>query len=854
VTVALASRHTHFGDFRLRAYRGGGGFSDVYEAEGPDGARVAIKVLRTGPTTGDERRRRFEREREILDSLDVRRISRLIQAELDAHPPWIASEYVDGPTLREAISERGPMTILEVQALVGQLARTLAELHAAGIAHRDLTPNNVLLGVAGPVIIDFGSAREDLAADAGSVLSVATPGFASPEALTKCTVGMPADVFALARLAEFALSGSEATGTGWPGLADGQLAALARCLAVDPGTRPMATDVAKVFAVGDLPARLRSAAYSPVRLRPLPRRVRPITAALLAATAALVGIVGTALVTRGTGALDYDDVVGAAGGVMAVDRAPVRTRAGWLSTIPAIDGWQAAYTRPIDLDRGAPVLALEAWSITWNAPGVLEISTEMLPSDVASEIAALDLSAGGDVGSDRLPSLMGRVLERARAFADLAVPRECELRVVDSARIVPDAIAPRVRLAAATRECRDAAGAPLTRALLVDVHPAQGAMVVASMSAGEEAPVVGELLDAIEISSEPIVADVSAGDVALVGPDIDPAALQISSTSRYLRRAVALPAGRALRLDVGAPLGARIAMVAVPASASDAVVGLGALEGLEARTTWWWDNPSDEDWTVIVELDERGGESALDVTLGLGDARGAVATLDDFAVGGSPPSVGTLADPNDVVFVLPRGSEMARAIDYQRVAGVALPIPADWVVSSESNTSGAIVLNANPVSPYLAFLEDDSPRFDVISEQLGELTESLLVEEWMFTDRLAGCAGAREWEIVVGVVRLWWKAFAGCSVRDASFDGSNERLHAQHAPLVKFGLSTRYDTDGDGRADYDLGVLRGEFVPETRADLEVWRAIVASVREQIEQVTVRERRRCVDVLGAAACG
>ena len=49
-------------------------------------------------------------------------------------------------------------------------------------------------------------------------------------------------------------------------------------------------------------------------------------------------------------------------------------------------------------------------------------------------------------------------------------------------------------------------------------------------------------------------------------------------------------------------------------------------------------------------------------------------------------------------------------------------------------------------------------------------------------------------------------------------------------------------------------MLRGEFVPETRADLEVWRAIVASVREQIEQVTVRERRRCVDVLGAAACG
>ena len=71
---------------------------------------------------------------------------------------------------------------------------------------------------------------------------------------------------------------------------------------------------------------------------------------------------------------------------------------------------------------------------------------------------------------------------------------------------------------------------------------------------------------------------------------------------------------------------------------------------------------------------------------------------------------------------------------------------------------------------------------------------------------------------------------------------------------MKFGLSTRYDTDGDGREDYDIGVLRGTFVPETRADLGTWRDLVDAVREQADAIASRESRRCIELIGADACG
>lgn len=851
MTVALIPRHAHFADYRLRGYRGGGGFSDVYEAVAPDGTRVAIKVLRTGPATGDERRRRFERERAILDALDVRRVARLIRAELDADPPWIASEYVDGPTLREAVEQRGPMTPDEVAALVGSLARTLAELHAAGIAHRDLTPNNVLLGAAGPVIIDFGSAREDAVAAAGSVLSVATPGFASPEALAKGVVGTAADVHALARLAEYASSGADATGVGWPGLVPGQWAALSRCLATDPATRPTAIDVAKVFAAGELPERLRSAGYAPVRLRALPRRVRPLTAVLMAAAAAVATAGVAVLALGGAETRTYDDVVGAAEGDLPVGAAPAA--AGWLATLPAIEGWDAEYVRPVDLERVTPALAIESHRISPSAaPGVLEISAEVLGRDVVDELASLALDDARDVALGELPLLAARFAQMTRAFADLAVPRSCRLDGVDAARIVPDGRSPRVRLAAATSGCVAADGVPMTAALLADAYPAQGAFVVASLAVGEGGPDVGAILDATSGVADPIVRDVAAGGVPLVAGD--PTALVFAGESRFLRRAVALPAGRALRLAVGARVESRLALVAVPTSAPDAVVGLGALEGLDAGETWWFDNPSSEDWTVVVELDERAGPSSLEVELSLDDAQGELATLEVFAAGGVVPGTPSLTDPTDVAIVLPRGPGAARPVEYARVAEVALPVPSGWIVTSEANARGAIVLNANPVSSYLAFLEDDSPQLDVVSERLGELTDALPVEEWMFTDRIGDCAGAREWQIAIGAVRLWWKAFAGCAIRDASFDGGDARLRAQQVPIVKFGLSTRYDTDGDGREDYDIGVLRGTFVPETRADLGTWRDLVDAVREQADAIAIRESRRCIELIGADACG
>jgi serine/threonine protein kinase len=76
VTAVLLSRNTSFAEFKLRGHRGSGGFSDVYEAVGVNGKRVAIKVLRLPGGSSASNFERFERELRILQRMDNRRIAR----------------------------------------------------------------------------------------------------------------------------------------------------------------------------------------------------------------------------------------------------------------------------------------------------------------------------------------------------------------------------------------------------------------------------------------------------------------------------------------------------------------------------------------------------------------------------------------------------------------------------------------------------------------------------------------------------------------------------------------------------------------------------------------------------------
>ena len=179
MTTVVLPRGSRFGDLRLTGFIGRGGFSDVYEAYDANGRRLAVKVLRLAGLDVDGQNERVGREREVLSRIDSRGVAKLVSSDLGSHTPWIASEFIDGPTHRESVLRNGAYSEDEAYGLVRRLAEILSDLHAAGIAHRDLTPNNVILGPEGPVIIDFGSARIDLESELTGSFLAGTHGYAT---------------------------------------------------------------------------------------------------------------------------------------------------------------------------------------------------------------------------------------------------------------------------------------------------------------------------------------------------------------------------------------------------------------------------------------------------------------------------------------------------------------------------------------------------------------------------------------------------------------------------------------------------------------------------------------------------
>ena len=129
--------------------------------------------------------------------------------------PWLATAYIAGPSLAEAVDQHGPLPAGSVLALAAGLAEGLRAIHAAGLVHRDLKPSNVLLAEDGPRVIDFGISRAagvDALTRPGLVIG--SPGFMSPEQAEGREVGPPSECSASARVLAFAATGEGPFGTG----------------------------------------------------------------------------------------------------------------------------------------------------------------------------------------------------------------------------------------------------------------------------------------------------------------------------------------------------------------------------------------------------------------------------------------------------------------------------------------------------------------------------------------------------------------------------------------------------------------------------------------------------------------
>ncbi|MGW3057750.1 serine/threonine-protein kinase [Streptomyces goshikiensis] len=281
------------GQYRLESVLGSGGMGVVHLATSGSGLKLAVKIVHPEHAVDPEFRARFRQEVAAARRVSGAFTAPVVDADPDAERPWMATLFIDSPTLAERVRER-VLDPPELTRLAAGLAEALRDIHRAGVVHRDLKPSNVLMAPDGVRVIDFGISRpadSDLRTETGKLIG--TPPYMAPEQFQRPReVGTAADVFALGAVLVHAATGrgpfdsdshylvayqvvhSEPDLTGLPA----RLAPLvARCLAKEPAERPTAEA---------LIAEMRAIAYPTAEdtqsFVPRQRPRRPVAAALAA--------------------------------------------------------------------------------------------------------------------------------------------------------------------------------------------------------------------------------------------------------------------------------------------------------------------------------------------------------------------------------------------------------------------------------------------------------------------------------------------------------------------------------------------------------------------------------------------
>src|ERR1051326_2663303 len=212
----LANHHFEPGEilayYKIQSALGSGGMGEVYLAEDIRLKRkVALKLLPPHFTLNPDRVRRFEREAQAASALNHPNIVTIYEIGKSDTTHFIATEFVDGKTLRQLINEK-PFTLNETLNVSMQVADALSGAHLAGIVHRDIKPENIMLRADGYVkILDFGLAKlteQQQAADSDldetPTLLQSKPGlvmgtvhYMSPEQARAKNVGVGTDIWSL---------------------------------------------------------------------------------------------------------------------------------------------------------------------------------------------------------------------------------------------------------------------------------------------------------------------------------------------------------------------------------------------------------------------------------------------------------------------------------------------------------------------------------------------------------------------------------------------------------------------------------------------------------------------------------
>ncbi|MBD0326058.1 MAG: serine/threonine protein kinase, partial [Pyrinomonadaceae bacterium] len=200
---------TRLGRYEIQSQLGVGGMGEVYLARDMNlGRLVAIKILPPELAANQKRMQRFKQEAQAASSLNHPNILTIHEVEQNGPTPFIATEFIDGITLRQRM-KAGPMKLDEALEIAQQSASALAAAHEAGVVHRDIKPENIMLRKDGYIkILDFGLAklteRPDVTSpeaitqvhtDIGSVIGTAR--YMSPEQARGFEVDGRTDIFSL---------------------------------------------------------------------------------------------------------------------------------------------------------------------------------------------------------------------------------------------------------------------------------------------------------------------------------------------------------------------------------------------------------------------------------------------------------------------------------------------------------------------------------------------------------------------------------------------------------------------------------------------------------------------------------
>lgn len=225
---ALAAAAPEIAGYRIERLIGEGGFGQVWRAT-RDGALVAIKILHLELIRSHDAIVRFERELAATERLNHRHVVRALDhGTLEDGRPYLVLEYVDGPSLRDVIHERGSLPPTEMLAILEPLCEALGAAHTLGLVHRDVKASNVILGhdTQGmrPVLLDFGLVKlldQDGPGLTSSRSMLGTPAAMAPEQMRGQPVDARTDVYALGLLAYHMLTGAPAFGA--PGVVQSYL-------------------------------------------------------------------------------------------------------------------------------------------------------------------------------------------------------------------------------------------------------------------------------------------------------------------------------------------------------------------------------------------------------------------------------------------------------------------------------------------------------------------------------------------------------------------------------------------------------------------------------------------------------